>query len=81
MARYVPTQDDIHWMQTTLACITQGGILAYKTAKLTYRVDHANKFLILTNPEQLANEFMSFVVHEQTKDVAQAIGWTVLIET
>lgn len=75
---YKATETDTAWARRTLSLITEGGILAFPSTGLIYRVSHKDKTLRLINSEILLILFESYVVHRQTVAVMHNIGYTVV---
>ena len=74
--KYQPNSIDLAWAQRMIALIKDGGILAYPSTRVIYKLDRSNRRLVLQNPEQL-RERDSKEIHEQTKDVFSVLGWKV----
>lgn len=73
--KYVPKPVDKEWMRGMLAIIKDGGILAYPSTGLVYHVDHQDKSLMLVDESLSTASLDSYVVHQRTIAVLQAIGW------
>jgi len=75
-AHYTPTEEDLDWARNAVALVANGGILAFASARLHYRVNQKERVMTLGNPEMLF--FLdSFITHIQTIDTFAAIGWRV----
>lgn len=76
-ASYTPTALDLAWARQMVHMLGEGGILAYPSTRVIYSVSHEHKTITLQNPDALL-DFNSFVIHYQTIDVFDAIGYRVL---
>jgi hypothetical protein len=74
---YQPRPIDVAWARGVIAMIADGGVLAYPATQMIYRFDHRNKRMILQNPEQLAAEYHSYEIHQQTIEVFKVLGYSV----
>lgn len=76
---YEPDEMDIEWAKTVLNLIADGGILAYPSTQLIYRVDHLHQTVTLLNRQRLEDED-SAILHRRSIRVFERIGWTVHVE-
>lgn len=74
---YTPTEVDIQWARNVVQTLKQDGALAYPASGLIYRLDKANKRMVLQNPSLLAECYASYVTHQMTIDVFACIGYQV----
>lgn len=65
---YTPNAVDLKWCRHIVNFIRDGGTLAFPSTRLIYTMDHQNKTITLTNPEELADP-ESKETHERTRIV------------
>jgi hypothetical protein len=74
MSSYKPTEIDIEWLKTVTGMIKNGGMLAYPSTQLVYRVWHQKHELELVNPSILLSRD-SHETHLRTINVLKVMGW------
>lgn len=76
---YIPSDIDKLWLRNVLQITANGGVLAYPSTGLIYKINHKDKTLTLVNKEILEIED-SAVLHRRTIKVAEAIGYMVEVK-
>lgn len=76
--RWLPSMFDVMWADSVLSMVKEGGIIAFPSTGLEYRVSHEYKQLTLINPELLKNPELT-ELHEKTKIVFSNLFYDVVV--
>lgn len=76
--KWLPTPFDVMWADSVLSMVKDGGIVAFPSTGLQYRVSHEHKLLTLLDPALLKNPELN-VLHEKTKIVFSHCYYDVVV--